>query len=156
MADALSRCHEPNSLYVISFYNPAWVDQLKLGYQDDQDALTILASTPKDYSVKDGIIRHKGRIWLGNNELAKQHVLQAVHSSAVGGHSRVQATYYRIKSLFSWPGMKAAIQKYIQECQVCQQAKGEHIKSPGLQPLPVPEQAWQIVCMDFVEGLPKS
>jgi len=68
VADALSRCHEPNSLYAVSFCNPAWVDQLKLGYQDDQDALTILASTPKDYSVKDGIIRHKGRIWLGNNE----------------------------------------------------------------------------------------
>lgn len=40
---------------------------------------------------------------------------------------------------------------------MCQQAKGERIKSPRLlQPLPVLEQAWQIVCMDFVEGLPKS
>jgi hypothetical protein len=37
------------------------------------------------------------------------------------------------------------------------QAKGEHVKLPGLlQPLPIPIRAWTIVRMYFVEGLPKS
>ena len=53
--------------------------------------------------------------------------------------------------------MKATIAKFVQECGVCQQAKVEHVKPPGLlQPLYVPTQAWQIVCMDFIEGLTKS
>lgn len=40
---------------------------------------------------------------------------------------------------------------------MCKQAKPEHVRYPGLlQPLPVPEQAWQMVTLDFVEGLPKS
>ena len=31
------------------------------------------------------------------------------------------------------------------------------MKYPGLlQPLPVPEFAWQVVSLDFIEGLPKS
>ena len=52
--------------------------------------------------------------------------------------------------------MKNDVHQFVQQCQVCQQAKSEHIKVPGLlQPLHIPEQAWQIVCMDFVEGLPK-
>ena len=74
-----------------------------------------------------------------------------------GGHAGIQTTYYMIRSLFSWPQMKNDVHQFVQQCQVCQQAKSEHIKVPGLlQPLPIPEQAWQIVCMNFVEGLPKS
>jgi hypothetical protein len=40
---------------------------------------------------------------------------------------------------------------------VCQQAKSEHVKLPGLlQPLPVPNQAWHTVSLDVIKGLPKS
>ena len=40
---------------------------------------------------------------------------------------------------------------------MCQQAKVEHIKSPGLlQPLPVPTVPWDVISMDFIEGLPLS
>jgi len=53
--------------------------------------------------------------------------------------------------------MKQMVTAFVQHCQICQQAKTERIKSPGLlQPLPVPSQAWEIVCLDFIEGLPTS
>jgi hypothetical protein len=53
--------------------------------------------------------------------------------------------------------MKEDIQPYIQGCFICQQAKVDHHKSSGLlQPLPIPDQAWKVVCMVFIEGLPKS
>jgi hypothetical protein len=40
---------------------------------------------------------------------------------------------------------------------VCQQAKPERVKYPGLlEPLPTPSAAWQMVTMDFLEGLPTS
>jgi hypothetical protein len=53
--------------------------------------------------------------------------------------------------------MKQDIKQYVAHCTVCQQAKTEHVGSPGLlQPLPIPKKAWEIVSLDFVEGLPKS
>jgi hypothetical protein len=53
--------------------------------------------------------------------------------------------------------MKSDILSWVQSCFVCQQAKPNRSKYPGLlQPLPVPDAAWDIVSMDFVEGLPKS
>lgn len=100
-ADALSRCHQVQPVLAISFCNPEWIDKIKLGYTDDPKALQILSAPSGDFTVTDGLIRHHGKIWLGSNVLAQQHVLQAMHSSGVGGHSGVQATYFRIRNLFS-------------------------------------------------------
>jgi len=80
-----------------------------------------------------------------------------MNDSAVGGHSGVPVTYRWLKQLFAWQGMKQAVHKYVQECGVCQQAKPDRTKLPGLlQPLQVPKHAWQVISMDFIEGLPKS
>jgi hypothetical protein len=40
---------------------------------------------------------------------------------------------------------------------VCQLNKGEHLPYPGLlEPIPVPEAAWEVITTDFICGLPKS
>lgn len=62
-----------------------------------------LQSPISDYSLVDGIIKYKNSIWVGTNQLAQRHILQALHSSAIGGHSGVNATYQRVKALFAWP-----------------------------------------------------
>lgn len=162
-ADALSRCYSENTMLAISSCNPTWMQRLQEGYSEDPQAqkllteLAVSSGDYKGYSLVDGVIRYRGRVWLGSNQLAQKHVMQAMHNSAVGGHSGSLATNHRIKALFMWPGMRATIHHFVQTCQVCQQAKAEHIKTPGLlQPLSIPNQAWQVVCLDFVEGLPKS
>lgn len=66
-------------------------------------------------------------------------------------------TLRRIEQLFAWQGMKAQVHVFVQSCLVCQRAKPDRTKLPGLlQPLPVPSGSWKIVTMDFIEGLPKS
>lgn len=52
--------------------------------------------------------------------------------------------------------MKKHIADFVKSCPTCQQAKPERVKYLGLlQPLATPA-AWQIVSLDFVEGLPTS
>jgi hypothetical protein len=96
-------------------------------------------------------------VWLGNNEEAHTAIMLALHSSGLGGHSGVTATYNKIKALFAWPGMKESIKHYISSCEVCAKAKTDHSRLPGLlYPLPIPKKAWQTISLDFIEGLPKS
>lgn len=49
------------------------------------------------------------------------------------------------------------VQEYVQGCTVCQHAKPDRSRYPGLlQPLETPDAAWDVVTLDFIEGLPKS
>ena len=82
--------------------------------------------------------------------------MQALHASAVGGHSGALVTHNCIKKMFYWPHMKKNIQDYVVACAVCQQAKTEVSYPRLLQPLVVPDYAWQVLSMDFIEGLPSS
>jgi hypothetical protein len=53
--------------------------------------------------------------------------------------------------------MKAVVAGFVRACVTCQMAKLERVKYPGLlQHLPVPDGAWQIISMDFIEGLSVS
>jgi hypothetical protein len=53
--------------------------------------------------------------------------------------------------------MKRDVENFVKQCSICQQAKSERIHHAGLlQPLHVPQGAWQDITMDFIEGLPRS
>jgi hypothetical protein len=162
-ADALSRVEHDQEVQAISECIPTWVQKLKEGYEEDDQAkqliaeLAIAPDSHPDYTLHNGVLRFRGRIWVGNNRTAQHHILIALHDSGVGGHSGISATYARVRQIFAWPNLKSTVQDFVKQCQTCQQAKTERIKTPGLlQPLPVPQQAWEIVSLDFVEGLPAS
>jgi transposase InsO family protein len=53
--------------------------------------------------------------------------------------------------------MRASILQYDQHCSVCLQAKPDKARYPGLlEPLPMSSSAWEIISLDFMEGLPMS
>ena len=162
-ANALSRVGHLLALQAISQVQPQWIQTMLNLYVTGsraQELLTQLAlQSPNDqgFNLQQGIIRYKGRIWMGNNSIVQTKLIVALHSSAVGGHSGQHATYHRIKKLFCWKGLKQDVENFIRQCQICQQAKHMHSQPHGLfQPLPIPERAWQNISLGFIEGMPKS
>jgi hypothetical protein len=164
VADALSRvtnnpCQE---LTVVSSLQPVWLQELVDTYQSDPHTVKLLSTlavnnTFGHFSLQQGIIKYKGKIWVGHNATIQQQILQSLHSSPLGGHSGFPVSYKRVRGLFAWPGLKSMVKEFVAHCTVCQQAKHERVKYPGLlQPLPVPKFAWQMVSLDFIEGLSRS
>jgi hypothetical protein len=162
-ADSLSRVGHLLAMQTCSELKPAWLQEVLNSYDTDPDAHRRLAElalhSPDEhgYELTQGVIRFQGRVWLGANSALQTKLISAFHSSAIGGHSGVQATYQRIKKLFAWHGLKAAVEDFVKQCSICQHAKHSTAHPPGLlQPLPIPEGAWRDITMDFVEGLPIS
>lgn len=92
------------------------------------------------------------KVWIGANARLQTKIITTFQSTPIGGHSGIMATYHRLKKLFAWHGLKAAVENFVQQCQVCQQAKHENCKLPGLLvPLPIRKEAWQDISMDFIE-----
>ena len=62
-----------------------------------------------------------------------------------------------IKPLYFWKGMKREIIEFVASCLECQRGKVEHRYPTGLlHPNEVPEWKWQVISMDFVQGLPMT
>ena len=164
-ADALSRCPQPaqGELAAVSTCLPVWLDEVQQGYRADPQAQKLLVqladptAVPSEFTLEEGILRLHGRVWVGRNEQLQRRILQALHDSAIGGHSGFNVTYQRVRNLFAWPGMKKHVREFVSACSICKQAKPERVRYPGLlEPLPVPPHVWHTVTMDFVEGLPRS
>lgn len=164
-ADALSR-QIPDEIVEVSALSvsiPAWLQDVPASYVNDPHTQRVLHSLTTNgkhhtnFELQSGVLYFKSRIWIGNNDSLQQQILANLHTAAIGGHSGTLVTYHRVKQLFAWPGLRQSVNKFVQSCDICQRAKVEHVKLPGLlQPLEIPDHAWQVISLDFIEGLPLS
>lgn len=86
-----------------------------LGCKHLLQQLAITPDAQQNYTLVEGLLRFKGRIVIGEDDQLKLQILKATHGSAVGGHSGIRATYYRVRQLFYWPGLKKTVVKYVLE-----------------------------------------
>ena len=87
----------------------------------------------------------------------QSQLLHLYHSTRLGGHSGVHATYHRISTILYWKRLWKFVMEFVCNCEVRQQYKPKHVASPGLlQPLPILKSIFLDVTMDFVERFPKS
>ena len=113
--------------------------------------------TLKGFSLQQGWLFYKGRFVLPKQAAFIFTILKQYLDSPIGGHSGEQKMYQRIAQDWFWKGMKKQIVEYVKECEVCQRQKASSLTPAGLLlPLPIPNQVWDHITMDFVEGLPKA
>jgi Integrase zinc binding domain/Integrase core domain len=170
VADALSRIEGQScplnsshgSLYVFSEIIPQWMQDIFQSYSNDTWISSLFSTLQLNPTSKPHLTLHqdllwwKGKVCVGSHGNWRQKMLQLTHDSSSGGHSGIVVTYHRLRQSFYWPKMKDDVIKFIQTCPNCQMDKNEHIHTPGLlQPLPIPEEAWCSVGIDFITGLPK-
>jgi hypothetical protein len=87
----------------------------------------------------------------------KSIILYESHDADYSGHVGMARTQQNIERFFWWPGLHTEVKQYVKTCDACQRNKPSNQKPAGLlQPLPVPEEKWDVVTMDFITSLPMT
>jgi len=106
------------------------------------------------WHVHSGIIYFKNKIYLAAKSSLTPTIIAEFHNATHEGYHK---SLQRLRSVFYWSGMSSQLKQFIKHCDTCQRHKMDATKPTGLlQPLPIPEQIWSDISMDFIDGLPLS
>ena len=140
-----------------------FIDELKrefiqsIEYQEKCQKYNTDPTSMLGFTLSNGLLLHKGRIWIPSNSRFKLLLMKEFHETPIGGHAGVLKTHKRLSANFTWDSMRKDISSFIADCMICQQTKYSTQKLAGLlQPLPLPTQIWEDLSLDFVTGLPIS
>ena len=99
-ADAISRVHPQNNLEILAMFSSnqsgcrlLWTVIPNILKQPNCNRLD-------SFELKEDLIRYKGRVVIPLDLSLQTQIMQALHSSAIWGHSGFLVTYHRIKSIF--------------------------------------------------------
>ncbi|CAI5457475.1 unnamed protein product [Closterium sp. Yama58-4] len=155
-ADALSRPGHVAAMQVEGM-NPPLKGLFTYGYSFDPEI--PLAEKKKLLQWDHDIALRKGstKIWVPNYPPLRQLLLEEFHDVLYAGHFGSNKTLAGIAKVYYWPHMADDMQKFVTSYDTCQPMKSSKRKKAALfQPLPVPEQPWQVVSLDFITGLPPT
>lgn len=107
-------------------------------------------------TINKNVLHYRERIWLPNYEPLTTTVIQKIHDSFLSGHPGRDATISLVGRKFFWPGFNQDIRRFVKNCNVCGRSTVWRDKKGLLKPLPIPNQIWQEISMDFITGLPPS
>ncbi|XP_043246361.1 uncharacterized protein K02A2.6-like [Amphibalanus amphitrite] len=101
-----------------------------------------------ELTVVEGLILRGERIVVPS--VLRQHLLEQAHES----HPGIVRTKQRLREIFWWPGMDAAVENIVKSCTVCDAVdKSAKPRNILLQPVPFPEKPWSKLGIDFIGPL---
>lgn len=78
------------------------------------------------------MVKYKEKIAIKAIRLLKEQLIKFVHDSYIEGYTKIQNTYRRLKAHIYWPIMKKLMQRIVQQCDICKQAKAKRVDYLGL------------------------
>ncbi|QRV72119.1 Retrovirus-related Pol polyprotein from transposon [Ceratobasidium sp. AG-Ba] len=141
-------------------------------YSSDEHFKQVYADLQKDFDPASPphplyLIGDNGLIYFNNTDDNKRlfvpkslrlSIMNELHNSShEGAHPGYARFYNRLHDVYYWPGMGKDAIRYSESCDICQKIKPRrHGKRGFLQPIPISEQPFKVVTLDFIMDLPES
>ena len=113
--------------------------------------------TLQNCSICEGALYQHENLWVPAKDELILELIHEVHVPPSGGHKGINRTVKLIKRYYHWSGMRKTVDQYVQNCYECKRSKSSKDQKNGLlNPLPIPDQRWLDISMDFITGLPTT
>lgn len=144
-------------------------DSLQEAYAHDNETKEIIEALREGrhrlgkFPLSDCTLGTDDRVYYGDLVYAPRHgnlrtkIMNYCHANAVSIHPGRTKMLALVKRYYWWPDILADIRQFTDNCFTCKRVKAPKDRKPGLlRPLPVPQQPWTSLSMDFITDLPAS
>src|SRR6218665_3139740 len=114
------------------------------------------------FSYADGLLWHQlssadyPRIVVPADEDLRQQILYEHHDLPSSGHLGREKTFLSVSAHFWWPHLIKWVTAYVRSCERCQRSKSAASTQAPLKPLPIPQDCWKSISLDFIFGYPSD
>ena len=124
---------------------------------DDPITTKHISTDGRWFTDPNSLLLLDNRIYIPSAGNLRTCVLQYNHDHILAGHFGQNKTLELVCRGYFWPSLRADVQQFCKSCVTCMQSKPQHHKPYGsLKQLPIPEQPWNSISMDFIEKLLSS
>jgi len=109
-----------------------------------------------EWSERDGLLYYHGCIYIPDTSDLCHRIVSLCHDTKVAGHLGRFKTLELVSRSYWWPNMLWYVGMYVSHCDLCLHTKIQHRLPNGeLQPLPISDERWDAISVDFISELPE-
>jgi len=110
-----------------------------------------------ELSERDGLLYYHGCIYVPDASDLRRRIVLLCHDTKVAGHPGRFKTLELVSRNYWWPNMSRYVGMYVSHCDLCLRTKIQRrLLTRELQLLPIPEERWDVISVDFISELPES
>jgi hypothetical protein len=76
-----------------------------------------------NYLIQDGLLFKGNQLCIPNFSM-RENLVKEKHNGGLAGHFGHDKTFAKLSKSYFWPGMRADVKRFVDQCRICQHAKG--------------------------------
>ena len=140
------------------------LEKIKKARSKDKDVIRVVEEMKKtgvkelrgnEWKIEEELVLKEGKVYVPKDEELRAEVIWLHHDVPASGHGGKWKTVELVTRNYWWPRVTRDVEKYVEECDLCQRIKNTTEEPAGkLKLSEVLQKTWTHLTVDFITKLP--